>query len=39
MTLPIEQCCRSGKEKKSECIDESEAKTINEGGEQINTGK
>jgi hypothetical protein len=38
MTLPIEQCCRPGKEKKTKRTDVPEVHSINEGGEQIDTG-
>ena len=39
MTLPIELCCRPGKEKKTKRTDVPEVHSINEGGEQIDTGK
>ena len=35
MTLPIELCCRPGKEKDTKRTDEPEAQPINEGGDQI----
>ena len=39
MTLPFERCCLSGKEKETEHAEEPEAQTINEGDEQIDSGK
>ena len=40
-TLPVEQCCRrrSSKKKKTKHSEEPAVYTINEGGEQIDTGK
>jgi hypothetical protein len=39
MTLPVERCCRSGKERETEHSKEPEAQTINEGGDKIDSGK
>jgi hypothetical protein len=39
MTLPVERCYHSGKEKETERTVEPEAQTINEGGDKIDSGK